>query len=62
MNFSAHHPNHGAPAPIGYGEEFAKPPMQATRWLALGTVAGSILFALSWLVLGFLRSGYSPVS
>lgn len=62
MNFSAHHPDHGTSTPVPDGEAFVKPPMQATRWLALGAVVGSILFAFSWLVFGFLRPGYSPVS
>lgn len=32
------------------------------RWLALGAVAGPILFALAYTILGFLRPGYSLVS
>ncbi len=32
---------------------------KAARWLALGAVAGPILFALAWLVLGFLSPGYT---
>jgi hypothetical membrane protein len=45
---------------------------EATRWLALGAVAGPVLFTLAWFVLGFLSPGftnfgtviepYSPVS
>jgi hypothetical membrane protein len=34
---------------------------QATRRLALGAVAGPVLFTLAWLVLGLLRSGYSQL-
>jgi hypothetical protein len=44
----------------------------ATRWLALGAVAGAALFTLAWFVLGFLSPGftifgteispYSPIS
>ena len=44
----------------------------ATRWLALGAVAGPVLFTLAWFILGFLSPGftifdalvapYSPVS
>jgi hypothetical protein len=30
----------------------------AMRWLALGAVAGPVLFTLAWLVLGFLSPGY----
>jgi hypothetical membrane protein len=41
----------------------AKPAAPATsrtaRWLALGTIAGPILFTLAWLVLGFLSPGYT---
>jgi hypothetical membrane protein len=32
------------------------------RWLALGAVAGPILFTLAYTILGFLRPGYSLVS
>jgi Protein of unknown function (DUF998) len=45
---------------------------KATRWLALGAVAGPALFTLAWFVLGFLSPGftifgteispYSPIS
>jgi hypothetical protein len=45
---------------------------RATRWLALGALAGPALFTLAWLVLGFLSPGftifgtkiapYSPIS
>src|SRR5438067_12096787 len=48
------------------------PAQPATRWLALGAVAGPLLFTLAWLVLGFLSPGftiwdttiapYSPIS
>jgi hypothetical protein len=31
----------------------------AARWLTLGAVVGPVLFALSWLVLGFLSPGYT---
>jgi hypothetical membrane protein len=34
----------------------------APRWLALGAVAGPVLGTLVWIVLGFLRPGYSPIS
>lgn len=50
----------------------AAPARPASRWLALGAVAGPVLFTLAWLVLGFLSPGftlfgtliapYSPVS
>ena len=45
---------------------------EATQWLALGAVAGPVLFTLAWFVLGFLSPGftifgtviepYSPIS
>jgi hypothetical membrane protein len=31
------------------------------RWLALGGVAGPLLFVLAFTVAGMLRPGYSPV-
>jgi hypothetical protein len=47
-------------------------PSQTARWLALGAVAGPILFTLAWLILGFVSPGftiwgteiapYSPIS
>ena len=39
-----------------------EPPAQAlpsARWLALGTVAGPVLFTFAWLVLGLLSPGYT---
>src|SRR5215471_7912463 len=66
MNTVSHHQGDHATTPVLIGEGFAKPAAQAspqvTRWLALGTVVGPVLFALAWLVLGPLRPGYSPVS
>ncbi len=45
---------------------------KSTRWLALGAVAGPVLFTLAWIILGFLSPGftiwgttiapYSPIS
>ncbi|TMC56067.1 MAG: DUF998 domain-containing protein, partial [Chloroflexota bacterium] len=32
---------------------------EATRWLALGAVAGPVLFTLAWFILGFLSPGYT---
>ena len=32
---------------------------ETARWLALGAVAGPILFTLAWFVLGFLSPGYT---
>lgn len=47
-------------------------PHRTTRWLALGAVAGPLLFNLAWLILGFVSPGftiwgttitpYSPIS
>jgi len=34
-------------------------PPKVARWLALGAVAGPVLFTLSWLILGFLSPGYT---
>jgi hypothetical protein len=35
----------------------ASTPLRTGRWLALGTVAGPLLFTLIWLILGFLSPG-----
>jgi hypothetical protein len=65
----------GTPSKV-IGDGGAKPAVQTTlettRWLALGAVAGPVLFTLAWLVLGFLSPGftifrtlitpYSPIS
>jgi len=63
MKTSLHHPNDDATTPVLIGEGFAKPAAQAspeaTRWLALGAVAGPVLFTLAWVVLGFLSPGYT---
>jgi hypothetical protein len=32
---------------------------ESARWLALGAVAGPVLFTLAWFVLGFLSPGYT---
>src|SRR6266508_2188525 len=32
---------------------------ETARWLALGAVAGPVLFTLAWFILGFLSPGYS---
>lgn len=34
-------------------------PSRARGWLALGAVAGPILFTLAWLILGFVSRGYT---
>jgi hypothetical membrane protein len=33
--------------------------MRAARWLAVGAIAGPVLFELAWFVLGFLSEGYT---
>lgn len=76
MNRSSHHPNDGETTSMLIGGGGAKPATpatsKATRWLALGAVAGPVLFTLAWFVLGFLSPGftifgtliapYSPIS
>ena len=63
MNTSLHHANDDATTTAPNGEGFAKPPATATpkpaRWLALGAVAGPVLFTLAWFILGFLSPGYT---
>ena len=63
MKTSLHHPTDDAATPVLIGEGFAKPAVQASpeaiRWLALGAVAGPVLFTLAWVVLGFLSPGYT---
>src|SRR5207302_8133247 len=63
MNTASHHPIDDATTPVLIGEGFAKPAALATpkaiRWLALGAVAGPVLFTLAWVVLGFLSPGYT---
>ena len=63
MNTASHHPIDNATTPVLIGEGFAKPAALATpkaiRWLALGAVAGPVLFTLAWVVLGFLSPGYT---
>jgi len=66
MNTSIHYPNDDTTTPVLIDEGFAHPAAQATplvfRWLALGAVVGPVLGTLAWIVLGFLRPGYSPIS
>jgi len=63
MKTSLHHPNDDAAPPMLLSEGFAKPAAQAspeaTRWLAVGAVAGPVLFTLAWFILGFLSPGYT---
>lgn len=63
MKTSLHHPTDDAATPVLIGEGFARPAAQAspeaTRWLALGAVAGPVLFTLAWFILGFLSPGYT---
>jgi hypothetical membrane protein len=66
MTTASHHPIDDQTASGLIGGDSAKTATPAipgtTRWLALGAVAGPILFTLAWLVLGQLRPGYSFVS
>ena len=32
---------------------------EPARWLALGAVAGPVLFTFAWFILGFLSPGYT---
>src|SRR5258706_4952108 len=63
MNTSLYHTNDNATTPAPNGEGSAKPPAPATPrpagWLALGAVAGPVLFTLAWFILGFLSPGYT---
>src|SRR5258706_3012976 len=63
MKTSLHHPNDDAAPPMLLSEGCTKPAAQAspeaTRWLALGAVAGPVLFTLAWFILGFLSPGYT---
>jgi hypothetical protein len=63
MKTSLHHPTDDAATPMLLSEGFANPAAQAspeaTRWLALGAVAGPVLFTLAWFILGFLSPGYT---
>jgi Protein of unknown function (DUF998) len=38
---------------------FGQRPPGSARWMALGAVAGPIIFTLGWLILGFLSPGYT---
>jgi hypothetical protein len=76
MNIASNNPNEveNTPVVIGGGgdrrDSLATP--RVARWLALGAVAGPVLFTVAWLVLGFLSPGftifgtliapYSPIS
>ena len=56
----------------GVARDETRTSLGIARWLALGAVAGPILFALAWFILGFLSPGftifgtliepYSPIS
>lgn len=35
---------------------------QDVHWLALGTVAGLVVGTSTWVILGFMRPGYSPIT
>jgi hypothetical membrane protein len=62
MNISSH-PNDDETTSVLIGGGGTKPAALATletaRWLALGAVAGPVLFTLAWFILGFLSPGYT---
>jgi hypothetical protein len=51
-----------AMAVMGAGGRHGATGGHSAPWLALGAVAGPVMFALAWVVLGLLRSGYSAIS
>lgn len=53
MNTSSQHSDYDKTTPAALAT-----PM-ASRWLALGAIAGPVLFTLAWVVLGFLSPGYT---
>lgn len=63
MNTAIHHPNDDAPTPVLMDGEGVKAATlathSATRWLALGAVAGPVLLTVAWVVLGFISPGYT---
>ncbi len=75
MNRVTHYPNDDKTPSVrigGSADPAALATPRAARWLALGAVAGPVLFTLAWLILGFLSPGftifgtliapYSPIS
>jgi hypothetical membrane protein len=48
-----------SPIPSTKPTPAARATPQTARWLALGAVAGPVLFILAWVVLGFLSPGYT---
>jgi hypothetical protein len=76
MSRITHYPNNDETTSMRIGSGGAKSSTLATsetaRWLALGAVAGPVLFTLAWFILGFLSPGftifgtlvapYSPIS
>jgi hypothetical protein len=63
MHTTSHRPIDDATAPVPPGKGFAKPATRTTsktiRWLALGAIAGPVLFTLAWVILGALSPGYT---
>lgn len=63
MQTTSNHPIDNATTPVSTGEGFAKPATRTTskmiRWLALGAIAGPVLFTLAWVILGALSPGYT---
>ena len=63
MMNAAHHPKANPTTSTLVGGSHAKPGTPASsetsRWLALGAIAGPVLFTIAWLFLGFISPGYT---
>jgi hypothetical protein len=63
MNATTQYPNDSAAMPSLAVADRRTPAALATaeaaRWLALGAVAGPVLFTLAWVILGFVSPGYT---
>jgi len=63
MHTTSNHPIDDATTPVPTGTGFAEPATRTaskkTRWLALGAIAGPVLFTLAWVILGALSPGYT---
>jgi len=59
MNTASHRSNEHETTSLPIGSDPIRSMIpRSTRWLALGAVAGPILFTLVWFILGFLSRGY----
>lgn len=63
MPTTTNHPIDDATTSVLTGKGFAKSATKTTpktiRWLALGAIAGPVLFTLAWVILGVLSPGYT---